>query len=122
MGKKIGILLDSITFAPVYGTAVDVATTATSYTVYFDNTTKSTGTGGILGSAFLVNSVSSPIAVVTPTYSCTGALVVANANISNTTGLSVDTAYQTTTSGNSCYYTCKTNYSGTNCQTATLVA
>lgn len=56
---------------------------------------------------------------VTPTYSCTGTLVTANANITNTTGLSVDTAYQTTTSGNACYYTCKPNYSGTNCQTYT---
>lgn len=54
---------------------------------------------------------------VTPTYSCTGALVTANANISNTTGLSVDTAYQTSNSGNACHYACKPAYGGTNCET-----
>ncbi|MDD5377025.1 MAG: prepilin-type N-terminal cleavage/methylation domain-containing protein [Candidatus Gracilibacteria bacterium] len=73
-----------------------------------------------LGGSVIVNglrgSAGTSTPLITPTYSCTGTLVTANANISNTTGLSVNTAYQTTISGNSCYYACKPNYSGTNCE------
>ncbi len=54
---------------------------------------------------------------ITPTYSCTWALVTANANITNTTWLTADTPYQTSNSSNSCYYTCKTWYWEWNCQT-----
>jgi len=53
------------------------------------------------------------------TYSCTWTLVIANANISNTTWLVANTPYQSTTSWNNCYYTCKSNYSSTNCETYT---
>ncbi|MFA5916951.1 MAG: prepilin-type N-terminal cleavage/methylation domain-containing protein [Candidatus Gracilibacteria bacterium] len=63
--------------------------------------------GGITGTNTVV--------IQTQTYSCSGALVIANATITNTTGLTSNTNYQTTNSANSCYYTCKTSYSGTNC-------
>jgi hypothetical protein len=66
MGKKIGILLDPITLAPIYNIGIDVATTTTQYTVYFDNLTKATGTGTILADSFLTNSISSPLVVVAP--------------------------------------------------------
>lgn len=65
--------------------------------------------GGIVNTTSTTNS----------TYSCTGSLIIANANISNATGLTVSTVYQTAISGNTCYFTCKTNYSGENCQTYT---
>jgi len=88
MGKKIGILLDSITSAPIYNTAIDVATTTTPYTVYFDNTTEATGTGDVLTISFLTNSISSPVAVIAPvgTFSLSSTSVPTGTavNITNT--------------------------------------
>ena len=88
MGKKIGILLDPITLAPVYNTSVDVATTTTPYTVYFDNTTRSTGTGTFLAESFLTNSISSPVVIAAPvgTFSLSSSSVPAGTavNITNT--------------------------------------
>ncbi|MDD3302306.1 MAG: prepilin-type N-terminal cleavage/methylation domain-containing protein [Candidatus Gracilibacteria bacterium] len=51
------------------------------------------------------------------TYECNGSLILANANITNTSGLTSNTNYQNTNSSGLCYYTCKTNYSGLNCDT-----
>lgn len=75
LGKKIGVLVESGTLVPVQDTSsgiLDVATTSTGYMAYFDNTTIGNGTGSVLQSAFLNNSV------VYTTGSTSTALVITN--------------------------------------------
>lgn len=60
VGKNICILLESNSLAPVQATStgsLDVANTATGYTVFCDSNIVSNGTGAILKPTFVDNSV-----------------------------------------------------------------
>lgn len=60
IGKKIGILVESGSLAPIQSTSsgnLDIASTSTGYVVYFNSTTTGNGTGSILQTTFVYNSI-----------------------------------------------------------------
>ncbi|MFA5916934.1 MAG: SBBP repeat-containing protein [Candidatus Gracilibacteria bacterium] len=92
--------------------------------VYTEIINADTTTSIALVDAYIINNVggitgkvSSTTATTTETYSCTGTLVTANANITNTGGLLVDTQYQKINPANSCYYNCNVGFTGSTCAT-----
>lgn len=88
IGKKIGIIIDSTTLAPVYGTGVNIelTTTTTPYTAYFNSTTKESGTGSVLADAFITNSsVSNSTVAAVGTFNLSSTSIAAGSGVTITT-------------------------------------